>query len=111
MATVGLPLLARSIREFILENEDHDLDIAGLVVNEQSEYADNNEKRRAIEEIDTTAQDYGWRIFAQKLPYSRTFAEAARQGLPLSMTPYARWDRVQMLNSLRDEIFSALGID
>lgn len=38
MATIGLPLLARSVRDFKLENEDHDLDIAGLVVNDQSEY-------------------------------------------------------------------------
>ena len=36
MATIGLPLLARSIREFGLENEDHELEIAGLVVNDQS---------------------------------------------------------------------------
>ena len=110
MATVGLPLLARSIREFNLENEDHNLDIAGLAINQQSEYADNNEKRRATEEINTIAREHRWRIFQHQLPYSRTFAEAARRGLPLSRTPYARWDRVQALNSLRDEIFLALGI-
>lgn len=110
MATVGLPLLARSIREFTIENEDHDLDIAGLIVNEQSEYADNNEKRRATEEISAIAQEQGWHIFRHQLPYSRTFAKAARDGLPLSRTPYAHWDRVQAFNSLRDEIFSALGI-
>lgn len=110
MATVGLPLLARSIREFNLENEDQDLDIAGLVINEQSEYADNNEKRRATEEINNIAQEYRWRIFQHQLQYSRTFAEAARQGLPLSRTPHARGYRVEALNNLRDEIFSALGI-
>jgi len=34
---------------------------------------------------------------------SRTFARAAREGLPLSRTPYVHWDRVQILNSLKGE--------
>ena len=110
MATVGLPLLARSVREFRVDNEDHDLDIAGLVINEQSEYAANNEKHQATEEIRNSAQEHGWRIFQHQLPYSRTFAQAARGALPLSRTPYARWDRVARLNSLKDEVFSALAV-
>ena len=59
MATIGLPLLARSVRDFKLENEDHDLDIAGLVVNEHSEYADNEEKRSAVRYIRAAAQEHG----------------------------------------------------
>ena len=110
MATVGLPLLARSVREFRVENEDHDLEIAGLVINEQSEYAANNEKHQATEEIRNSAQEHGWRIFQHRLPYSRTFAQAARGALPLSRTPYARWDRVARLKSLKDEVFSALAV-
>ena len=33
MATIGLPLLVRSIREFQVENDDHRIEIAGLVFN------------------------------------------------------------------------------
>ena len=33
MATIGLPLLARSLEEFRMENEDHEIEIAGLVSN------------------------------------------------------------------------------
>ena len=51
MATIGLPLLERSIRAFRLENEDHELEIAGLVINDQSEYADNAEKAASIAEV------------------------------------------------------------
>ena len=110
MATIGLPLLARSVREFSIENEDHELDIAGLVVNEQSEYGDNDEKRLANEEIQNIAREHEWPIFQYRIPYSRTFAKAARAGLPLAETSHARWDRVQGFDSLTDEVFLALGI-
>ena len=110
MATVGLPLLARSIQEFRIENEDHHLDIAGLVVNEQSEYTGNNEKRLANEEIQDIAREHRWHIFSARIPYSRTFPQAVREGLPFSRVPHARWDRSQVLNNLKSEIFSAIGI-
>ncbi len=43
MATIGLPLLARSIRDFQLENEDHNIEIAGLVFNHSSSYSNGPE--------------------------------------------------------------------
>ncbi len=110
MATIGLPLLARSIREFRLENEDHELEIAGLVLNDQSEYADNSEKRQAIKEVRDVAKEHKWRIFDYKIPYSRSYANAARNGLPLSQTPNARWNRIRGFRSLKDDILEAVGV-
>ena len=110
MATIGLPLLARSIREFRLENEDHELDIAGLVLNDQSEYADNAEKKRAIREVRDVANEHDWQIFDYRIPYSRSYAKAARDGLPLSQTSSARWDRISGFRSLKDDILKAVGV-
>ena len=110
MATIGLPLLARSIREFRLENEDHELDIAGLVINEQSEYADNAEKAMSISEVRDVAGQHGWRMFDYQIPYSRSYAKAARSGLPLADTPNAHWDRVAGFRRLKDDILSAVGV-
>jgi len=111
MATIGLPLLARSIREFGLEHEDHDLEIAGLVLNDQSEYANNAEKNLAISEVRNVAGVHGWKIFDYQIPYSRSYAEAARKGLPLSQTPRARWDRKEGFRSLKNDILEAVGIE
>lgn len=110
MATIGLPLLARSIREFEIENEDHDLEIAGLVLNDQSEHADNAEKRRAIAEVREVADEHHWHIFDYQVPYSRSYASAARRTLPLSNTPYARWDRIAGLKRLKEDILRAIGV-
>ncbi len=110
MATIGLPLLARSIREFALENEDHEIEIAGLVLNDQSEYANTAEKTRAIQEVRDMAGEHGWWIFDYQIPYSRSYAEAARHGLPLSMTPYARWDRIDGFIGLKNDILANVGV-
>ena len=110
MATIGLPLLAKSILEFGLENEDHEVEIAGLVLNDQSEYADNAEKTRAIAEVRDVADEHGWQIFDYQIPYSRSYAKAARNGLPLSQTPDARWDRIEGFRRLKDDILAAVGI-
>lgn len=110
MATIGLPLLARSIREFGLENEDHELEIAGLVLNDQSEYANNSEKIRAIQEVRDVADEHDWRIFDYQIPYSRSYARAARNGLPLSQTSDARWDRIRGFRSLKDDILATIGV-
>lgn len=110
MATIGLPLLARSIREFRLENEDHELEIAGLVINDHSEYADNSEKAASLSEVREVASQHGWRIFDHQIPYSRSYAKAARKGLPLAHTPNAHWDRIAGFKSLKDDILSAVGV-
>lgn len=109
MATIGLPLLARSIEEFTLENEDHQIDIAGLVLNVQSEYADNSEKKQAVKEVTDEARERAWRVFDYQIPYSRSYAKAARMGTSLSQTPNAWWDRVAGFRGLKDDILNAVG--
>ena len=110
MATIGLPLLARSVREFRLENEDHELDIAGLVINDQSEYADNSEKAASIADVQGVARQHGWRIFDYQIPYSRSYSRAARDGLPLARTKDARGDRIAGFRGLKDDILAAVGV-
>ena len=110
MATIGLPLLARSVRDFKLENEDHEIDIAGLVLN-ASEYASYGERETALKQIQGNAEEYGWHIFETQIPYSRSLPKAARIGSPLADTPHAKWDRVEALRSLVWEIGVAIGLN
>jgi chromosome partitioning protein len=110
MATIGLPLLARSVRDFKLENEDHEIDIAGLVLN-ISEYASYGEREKALQEIQQNAEEFGWRIFKTHVPYSRSLPKAARLGLPLADTPHAKWERIETLRELTWEIRYSIGLD
>ena len=110
MATIGLPLLARSIDEFKLENDDHELDIAGLILNDQSEYAYTPEKETAIREVREVAKRNRWHVFDYRIPYSRSYATAARTATPLARTPYVWWDRVEGFSGLKDQILKAMGV-
>ena len=109
MATIGLPLLERSVNEFKLENEDHELDIAGLILNVQSDYGDTKEKATAIREVRAHAREYKWHVFDYQIPYSRSYATASRVALSLSSTPYAWYDRIEGFSGLKDEILAAVG--
>ena len=74
------------------------------------EYANNAEKIRSIREVRDVAGEHGWRIFDYQIPYSRSYAKAARSGLPLSRTSDARWDRIDGFRSLKDDILAAVGV-
>lgn len=111
MATIGLPLLARSIQEFQLENDDHEIGIAGLVFNHSSSYSEGPEARESIREVRQLADQHKWPIFNNRVKYSASYARAAREGAPLSRTSYAQYHVIDDFNELKDEIFGALSIE
>ena len=75
MATIGLPLLARSMQEFQIENDDHEIDIAGLVFN-HGDYSSGPETRQSIAEVRKQAGEHGWHIFENELRHSRSYPQS-----------------------------------
>lgn len=110
MATIALPLLARSIKEFRLENEDHEVEIAGLVFNHSSEYSQGPEERQSVEEVREQAREHGWHIFDNSLGYSASYPRAAREKKSLYETPYARRRVKWQFNAFKNEVFRELNI-
>ena len=110
MATIGLPLLARSIQEFQAENEDHDIEIAGLVFNSSSSYSTGPEGRRSVKEVQKEAKKQGWHIFKNRVEYSASYPKSAREGAPLRRTSHARYHVIQGFERLKDEVFGKLGL-
>lgn len=110
LATIGLPLLARSIKEFQIENDDHDIEIAGLVFNRSSSYSEGPEGRTSINEVREQAQIHDWHIFENQIKYSASYARSGREGNPLRFTSYARQDVVAGFERLKNEVFAKLDI-
>jgi chromosome partitioning protein len=110
MATIGLPLLARSLQEFQIENEDHKIEIAGLVFNHSSSYSAGPEGQQSIEDVTNEAQKHGWEIFENHVRYSASYAKSAREQTPLARTSYARSDVIQGFRRLADEVFNRIGV-
>jgi chromosome partitioning protein len=110
MATIGLPLLARSLREFQLENDDHEVEIAGLVFNHSSSYSSGPEGQRSIKEVTDFAAEEGWYVCENQMRYSASYAKSAREGTPIAQTSYARGDVIAGFTKLKNEIFHLLGL-
>ena len=111
MATIGLPLLARSIQAFQAENDDHKIEIAGLIINYSSSYSEGPEGRQSITDVEEEAGKRGWQIFSHRLEYSASYPAAAREGTPIDQTPYARESVRNKFAELKDEILEKLGIE
>jgi chromosome partitioning protein len=110
LATIGLPLLARSLQEFQAENEDHKIEITGLVFNHSSSYSAGPEGQQSISDVTYEAQKHGWHIFNNQVRYSASYAKSAREQTPLSRTSYASNSAIQGFNRLADEIFDRVGV-
>jgi chromosome partitioning protein len=110
MATIGLPLLARSLQEFRLENEDHEIEIAGLVFNHSSTYSSGPEGQQSIEDVSNEANNHGWHIFENQVRYSASYAQSAREQTPLSRTSYARSEVIQGFRRFAAEVFGRVAV-
>ncbi len=110
MATIGLPLLARSLEEFKIENDDHTIDICGIVFNHSSSYSDGPEGRQAIKEVTQEAKKRGWRAFDTHVHYSASYPKSAREGAPINYTSYVRYEVTAEFDRFKGEFFGAIGL-
>ena len=73
LATIGLPLLARSVQTFKDKNAHHSLDICGVVFNNSGSYSLGPEERRSIREVMSEAEARGWPVFEAQLQKSKSY--------------------------------------
>ena len=110
LATIGLPLLARSLQEFRLENEEQEIEIAGLVFNHSSSYSAGPESQKSIRDVGKIAAEHEWHLCEHQIRYSASYAKSARERTPLSQTSYARWEVIRGFEYFAKEIFDLIGV-
>ncbi len=118
MATIGLPLLARSLQEFREENDDHEISIAGLIFNHSASYTSGPEGQRSIKEVTDFAtkidpdswKEEEWYVCENQVRYSASYAKSAREGTPISATSYVRYEVSEGFKRLKDEILRIIGL-
>jgi chromosome partitioning protein len=91
LATIGLPLPAKSVREFKATNRRHALDVSGVVINHAT-YGSHKDRGvdHSVAEIRAEAAKNNWPVFASEIPYSRSWPKAARYGTPIGRTKSVR---------------------
>ena len=84
LATIGFPLLSRSLSNFRDANPGHRISVVGVVINDTSDYQaySTPEKTTALSEIYEEASENGWYVFENGLRYSRGFPKAMRTNNP-----------------------------
>lgn len=110
MATIGLPLLARSMEGFKEDNGDHALDIAGVIFNHSATYSSGPEGQRSIKDVKRIAQQNDWPVFENEIKYSASYAKAAREGSSLAGTSYSRGKVIGQFAAFMREFFASLGL-
>ena len=90
LATIGLPLLARSLAEFKLMHEHHALDMAGIIFNDIRRSNTPPEQKKSRLDVKKLAATFGWPVFDEVAHHSDSYPAGSRQGLPIFRTDYAR---------------------
>ena len=105
LATIGFPLLSRSLADFRNANPGHGISVVGVVVNDTSDYQaySTPEKDEALREILQEAENNSWYVFEHGLIYSRGFPKAMR-----SANPNWPGNAPNIFSRFADELFERL---
>lgn len=90
LATIGLPLLARSLEEFKLMHQDQTLEMAGIIFNDTRRSRTPPEQKKSSSDVKKLAATFGWPVFKEVAYHSDSYPTGSRQGLPIFLTDYAR---------------------
>ncbi|MEI6153464.1 MAG: ParA family protein [Deltaproteobacteria bacterium] len=84
LASIGFPLLNRSIEAFKMRHEDKVIEVCGLVFNDFVRGNEKREHKLARKNVKEKATEYGWYIFENDIPHSDSYFRAARDGMPIN---------------------------
>lgn len=83
LASIGFPLLNRSVRAFQMRHEDKVIEVCGLVFNDFTRGDRKREHVLARKDVRGKASKYGWYVFKNDIPHSDSYFRAARDGMPI----------------------------
>jgi len=90
LATIGFPLLGRSIEEYKLMHQDQQLDIAGVIFNDMRRTGTPPEQIQSKTDVTKLAKSYGWPVLSEVAYHSDSYPSGSRSGKPIFHTEYAR---------------------
>jgi chromosome partitioning protein len=110
LASIGFPLLNRSIKAFQIRHEDKVIEICGLVFNDYSRGDVKRETKLARKDVKEKAEEYGWYVFNHDVPHSDSYFRAARDGMPIEQTKGTQTKVKTEFAAFADEFFDRIGL-
>jgi chromosome partitioning protein len=108
LSTIGLPLLIKSLEDFQLEHRNQEIDIAGILFNAVVESKIEHQKSKR--DVMTLARKNQWYVFKNEIGYSDSYPKGSREGKPIFLTEYARWDKLNQFEALANEFLERIGL-
>ncbi|AJP74482.1 hypothetical protein TS85_12415 [Sphingomonas hengshuiensis] len=87
LSTIGLPLIRQSLTDFERSYRKA-VGVSGICFNMCADYAP--EENQSKTEVRALSAAFGWHVFDEEMPFSRSFPKGAREGKPIFWTSYAR---------------------
>lgn len=110
LASIGFPLLNRSLQAFQMRHEDKIIEVSGLVFNDFNRGNVKNENRLARKDVMDKAAQYGWYVFENDIPHSDSYFKAARDGMPIDNTKGAHSKVKSEFGAFAQEFFPRIGL-
>jgi chromosome partitioning protein len=105
-ATIGFPLLQKSLETFRQKNQGHTIDVAGVVINNAFYDGGNDggpEKAMALREIKTEATKNSWPIYKHQMDHSRGYPKLMRGN-------NTQIGNAEYFQSFANEFFQSVGL-
>lgn len=110
LASIGFPLLNRSINAFGMRHEDKAIEVCGLVFNDFNRRNEKREHRLARKDVKDKATEYGWYVFENDIPHSDSYYRAARDGMPIDRTKGTHGMVKSEFAAFAAELFGRIGV-
>lgn len=110
LATIGLPLLARSMSEFKQRNAHQSLDMAGIVFNDSKRTGTTSEHLESIRNVKKLANDFNWPVLSNQAYHSDSYPTGSRDGSPIFRTKNAREYVKDEFHLIAEEFLDGIGL-
>jgi chromosome partitioning protein len=110
LASIGFPLLDRSIKAFQMRHEDKVIEVCGLVFNDFVRGNEKREHKLSRKDVKDKATEYGWVVFENDIPHSDSYFRAARDGMPIDRAKGAHGKVKGEFAAFAEEFFGRIGL-
>jgi chromosome partitioning protein len=110
LASIGFPLLRRSIDAFQMRHDDKLIEVCGLVFNDFSRRNEKREHRLARKDVKDKATECSWYVFENDIPHSDSYYRAARDGMPIDRTTGTHGPVKREFAAFANEFFGRIGL-
>ncbi len=109
LSTIGLPLLVRSLEEFLSVYKKKTIEVLGIVFNASGEKQEHDRSRAFVTKV-AKDQDRNWYVFEHEVTFSDSYPKGSRVGMPIFLTDYARSWKIADFTAVAQEFVARIGL-